>query len=62
MKPVHVKEALFLLDRVHLFTIQNEGDGRSQHAIVGIIKMVEGNTIRSKKGTSILFHFIFLHR
>ena len=27
MEPVHVKEALSLLDRVHLFAIQNKGDG-----------------------------------
>ena len=49
MKPVHVKEALSLLDRVHLFAIQNEGDGNLQHAIEGIINIVEGITIRSKK-------------
>ena len=59
MEPVHVKEALSLLDRVHLFAIQNEGDGSLQHAIEGIINMVEGITIRSKKQTSILFFFIF---
>ena len=46
MEPVHVKEALSLLDRVHLLAIQNEGDGRLQHAIEGIINMVEGITIR----------------
>ena len=55
MEPVHVKEALCLLDRVHLFAIQNEGDGSLQHAIEGIINMVEGIIIRSKKQTSILF-------
>ena len=27
MEPVHVKETLSLLDRVHLFGIQNEGAG-----------------------------------
>ena len=27
MEPVHVKETLSLLDRVHLFGIQNEEDG-----------------------------------
>ena len=27
IEPVHVKEALSLLDRVHLFAIQSEGDG-----------------------------------
>ena len=51
MEPVHVKEALSLLDRVHLFAIQNEGDGSLQHAIEGIINMVEGITIRSKERT-----------
>ena len=54
MEPHHVKEALSLLDRVHLFTIQNKGDGSLQHAIEGIINMVEGVTIRSKK--SYFFH------
>ena len=56
MKPVLVKEALPLLDRVHLLAIQNEGDG-SLHAVEGIINMVEGITTRSKKQTSILFFF-----
>ena len=37
MEPVHVKEALSLLDRVHLFSIQSEGDGGLQHAIEGVI-------------------------
>ena len=59
MEPVHVKEALSLLDRVHLFAVQNEGYGSLQNAIEGIISMVEGITIRSKKQTSILF---FSHR
>ena len=58
MEPVHVKEALFFLDRVHLFAIQNEGDGSLQHAIQGIINMVEGITVRSKKQTSNLVFFI----
>ena len=49
MEPVHVKEPLSLLDRVHLFVIQNERDGSSQHSLEGIINMVEGITIRSKK-------------
>ena len=40
MEPVHVKEALSLLDKVHLFAIQNEGDGSLQHAIEGIITMI----------------------
>ena len=58
MKPVHVKEALSHLDRVHIFALQNEGDRSIQHAIEDI-KMVEGITIRSRKQTSIL---IFVHR
>ena len=57
MEPVHAKEALSLLDRVHLFTIQNEGGGSLQHVTEGIINMVESITIRSKKQTSILFFF-----
>ena len=57
MEPVHVKEVLSLLDRVHFFTIQNDGDGGLQHATEGITNMVEGITIRSKKQTSILFFF-----
>ena len=36
MEPVHVKDALSLLDRVHLFAIQNERDGSLQHAIAGL--------------------------
>ena len=58
MEPVYVKEALSLLDRVQLFAIQNEEDGSLQLAIEGIITMVEGITIRSKKQTSILIFFI----
>ena len=58
MEPVHVKETLSLLDRVHLFAIQNEGDRSLQHAIESNINMVEGSTIRSKKETSILILFI----
>ena len=42
MEPVHVKEALSLFDRIHLFAVQNEGDGSLQHVIEGIINMVEG--------------------
>ena len=38
-----------LLYRVHLFAIENEGDESLQHTIEGIINMVEGITIRSKK-------------
>ena len=41
MEPVHVKEALSLLDIFYLFTIQNERYGSLHHAIEGIIKMVE---------------------
>ena len=52
--PVHVKEALSLLDRLYLFAIQNEGDGSLQHVIGGIINIVEGTIIRSKKQKSIL--------
>ena len=59
MEPVHVKVALSLLDRLHSFAIQNEGDGNLQHAIECITNMVEGITIRSKKQTSIL---MFFHR
>ena len=56
MESVHVKEALSLLDRVHLFAIQNEGYRSLQHATENIINMVEGIiTIRSKKQASILF-------
>ena len=46
MEPVHVNEALFPLERVHLFAIQDEGDGSLQHAIEGIINIVEDITIR----------------
>ena len=45
MKPVHVKEALSFLDRVHLFGIQNEGDGSLQYSMDSIINMAEGITI-----------------
>ena len=57
MEPIYVKEALSHLDRVHLFALQNEGDGSLQHAIEGVINIVEGITIRSKKQTSILIFF-----
>ena len=62
MEPFHVKEALSLLDRVHLFTIQNEGHGSLQYAIEGIINMVEGITIHSKKETFIVkcFYSMFM--
>ena len=59
MESFHVKEALSLLDRVHLFAIQNEGDVNLQHAMEGIINMVKGITIRLKQQTSVL---IFFHR
>ena len=58
MEPVHVKEALSRLDRVHLCTIQDKGDGSLQHVIEGIINMVEGITISLQKQTSILIFFI----
>ena len=45
MEPVHVKEVLSLLDRVHLFAIQNEGGRSLQHAIEGIVNMVQGITV-----------------
>ena len=52
MKPVHVKEALSHLDRVHLFALQNEGDRSLQHAISFL-------NIRSRKQTSILILSVF---
>ena len=57
MEPVYVKEALSLLDRVQLLAVQNEEDGNVQQAIEGIISMVEGITICSKKQISILIFF-----
>ena len=45
MEPVHVKEVLSLLDRVHLFAIQNEGGRSLQPAIEGIVNMVQGITV-----------------
>ena len=48
MEPVHIKETLSFLDRVHIFAVQNEGDGSLQYAIEGIINIVEGITIHSK--------------
>ena len=45
MEPVHVKEALSLLDKAHHFALQKEGNGSLQHAIQGIINMIEGITI-----------------
>ena len=40
MDPVHIKETLSILDRLHVFAIQNEGDGSLKHAIEGVINMV----------------------
>ena len=57
MEPVHVKEASFLLGRVHLFAMRSEGDGSLQHAIEGIINMVEGIPIRSKNKHQFYFFF-----
>ena len=57
MEPAHVKEALSLLDRVHLFGIQNEGDWSFQYAVKGIINMIDGIIIRSMKLTLILSFF-----
>ena len=59
MAPAHVKEALSLLGRVHLFAIRNEGDGILQHEIEAFTNMVEDTTIRSKKQTSI-FNFFYI--
>ena len=59
MEPLHIEEALSLLDRVHLFAFQNEEYGCLQHAIEGIINTAEGITIRLKKQTSIFFFFFF---
>ena len=42
-------------DRVHLFAIQNKGDGSLKHAIEDIINMAEGITILSRKQTPFLF-------
>ena len=58
MEPAYVEGPLSFLDRVHFFSIQNEEDGNLQHAIEGIISMVEGITVHSKKQTSILMFFI----
>ena len=57
METVHVKGALSLLDRVHLFAIQNQGDGSLQHLIEGVVNMVEGITIRSRKNINLNFLF-----
>ena len=61
MEPVHVKEALSLLDRrIHLFGIQGKRDGSLQYAMEGIINMTEGITIRSEKQALILISFSFI--
>ena len=49
----------FLTEWVHIFAIQNEEDRSLRHAIEGVINMVEGITIHSKKQAPIL---IFFHR
>ena len=59
MEPLHIEEALSLLDRVHLFAFQNEEYGCLQHAIEGIINTAEGITFRLKNQTSIFFFFFF---
>ena len=58
MEPVHAKEALSFLNRVHLFAIHYEGDGRLQRAIEDIINLIEGITILSKKQAVILVFFL----
>ena len=45
MELFHAKEALSPRDRIHLFAIHNEGDGRLKRAIEDIINLVEGITI-----------------
>ena len=60
MEPVHVKEALSLLDRIYLFGIQGKRDGSLQYAMEGIINMTEGITIRSEKQALILISFSFI--
>ena len=60
MEPVHVKEALSLLDRIYLFGIQGKRDDSLQYAMEGIINMTEGITIRSEKQALILISFSFI--
>ena len=60
MEPVHVKEAVSLLDRIHLFGIQGKRDRSLQYAVEGIINMTEGITIRSEKQALILISFSFI--
>ena len=59
MEPVHGKEALSLLDRVHLFAIQNEGDGSLQHAIEGVINMVEMKSLLFIQRNKHQFYFFY---
>ena len=59
MEPLHIEEALSLLDRVHLFAFQNEEYGCLQHAIEGIINTAEAITYHSFKETNINFFFFF---
>ena len=47
------KEALSLLDKVHLFATYNAGDGSLQRANEYILTTVAGIIIHSKKRTSI---------
>ena len=56
MDSVHVKETLSLLDRVHLFAIQKEGDASLQHVIQGI-KKHGWRHYYSFKETNINFNF-----
>ena len=59
MEPVHGKEALSLLDTVHLFAIQNEGDGSLQHAIEGVINMVEMKSLLFIQRNKHQFYFFY---
>ena len=56
------KDALSLLDKVHLFATYNENNDQ-QHRIDDIITTIEGISIRAKKQASItdFFHwYVFL--
>ena len=59
MEPVHAKEALSLLDRVHLFAIQNEEDGSLQHAIEGVINTVEMKSLLFVQRNKHQFYFFY---
>ena len=59
MARVHVKKALFLLDRVHLFAIQKEGDGSLQQEINVSQICLKALLIRSKKQPSFFFFSSF---